>query len=379
MSRPSQASTEFSLAEARRLVSDLFQPKPHVFWADFLLSMLGGMICFALVRRVPHPALAVAAFAGSCALYYRATLFIHEIVHFRAGEMPRFRFVWNLFCGIPFLMPSFMYYTHLDHHRRKHYGTEHDGEYLALGTQAPWRILYYLSQSFVIPLIAVTRFLLVTPLCWMSPTIRAWVHQHASSMVMDPSYVRPLPSAEAKRIWRYQETATFLLCLGAAILLIRGRMPVAALVQMYCTSVTIIFVNSVRTLVAHRFLNDGHHEMTFNEQLADSINYTHKPWLTAIWAPVGLRYHALHHLFPSLPYHNLAEAHRRLSSELPANSLYHQTTGVGLRHSLVQLWRAARNSQLAQHAARPILAEPELETAVVPAPHAVRSREMINS
>ncbi|HWL73233.1 MAG TPA: fatty acid desaturase, partial [Burkholderiaceae bacterium] len=36
-------------------------------------------------------------------------------------------------------------------------------------------------------------------------------------------------------------------------------------------------------------------------------------------------YHALHHLFPSLPYHNLARAHRRLMAELPADNLYRQT------------------------------------------------------
>ena len=29
-------------------------------------------------------------------------------------------------------------------------------------------------------------------------------------------------------------------------------------------------------------------------------------------APVGLRYHALHHWIPSLPYHNLGRAHRLL-------------------------------------------------------------------
>ncbi len=27
--------------------------------------------------------------------------------------------------------------------------------------------------------------------------------------------------------------------------------------------------------------------------------------LPALWAPVGLRYHATHHLFMSMPYHNL--------------------------------------------------------------------------
>ena len=41
-----------------------------------------------------------------------------------------------------------------------------------------------------------------------------------------------------------------------------------------------------------------------------------------MWAPVGLRYHALHHLFPTLPYHNLKAAHEYLLVHLPPESPY---------------------------------------------------------
>ena len=59
-------------------------------------------------------------------------MFVHEIVHLPEKKFVAFRVVWNLLCGIPFLVPSFTYYTHLDHHRRKTFGTKHDGEYLPL-------------------------------------------------------------------------------------------------------------------------------------------------------------------------------------------------------------------------------------------------------
>ena len=292
-------------------------------------------------------------FLTSCLLFYRAASFIHEIVHFRSGTFRAFRIVWNLLCGIPFLLPSFTYYTHLDHHRRKYYGTKQDGEYLPLGHQSIWAILFYLSQSFAIPAFVVLRFLVLTPLAWVIPPVRRWVHRHASSLVMDPTYVRPLPDRERMIVWRLQEFGCFVVCLTVAVFLYRGLqpgadpdgphpfrrgvLPMSFLLQVYLTGVVVMLINEIRTLGAHRFTSDGR-EMTFVEQLVDSVNYPRNPLVTELWAPVGLRFHGLHHLFPSLPYHNLAEAHRRLMAELPADNVYRLTTGTSLR---AELWRIA--------------------------------------
>ena len=88
------------------------------------------MKCFGLVRRwaTPFSWQQAVLFVLSGVLYYRAALFIHETVHLRHNSFKVFRFVWNLLCGIPFLMPSFMYYTHAEHHMRKHFGTDTDAE-----------------------------------------------------------------------------------------------------------------------------------------------------------------------------------------------------------------------------------------------------------
>jgi fatty acid desaturase len=359
----------FSLAEARRIVGDLFQPKPWVYWGDFLTSWSLGGLCFVLVRRVPDwPALQVGLFLASCLLLYRAVLFIHEIVHFRAGTMRGFRFAWNMLCGVPFLLPSFSYYTHLDHHRRKHYGTHLDGEYLPLGMRPRWAILWYLLQSFFIPALVLCRFLVLAPISWISPRFRRWVQRRASSMVMDPSYVRPTPTPEELRVWRIQELGCFLVCSTGAIMfarglvlgydsafpIVEGKLPLAAVVQLYLTAAFIVLLNEVRTLGAHRYLNDGD-ETTFVEQLVDSVNYPRWPCLSELWAPVGLRFHALHHLFPSLPYHNLPAAHRRLMEQLPADSPYRLTESDSLWSTIAQLWRTAGTvgSQNERPAAQP--------------------------
>ena len=343
MADRADAPAVLSLAQARHIVKDLFTHNPAIYWADMLLSTIGGMVCFTLVRRVLTPFSIqqglVFVLCGLC--FYRAVLFTHELTHMRDNSFRAFRIVWNLLCGIPFLMPSFMYYTHVEHHMRKHFGTEHDGEYLPLATQSPWHIAIYLCQPFVIPILAIVRFLILAPISWVSPTFRDFVHHRASSMVMDPSYIRPLPTRQVLRIFRLQEVLCFIWTAGIAIVLVARIIPIGFLITIYPLSVMVLFLNSLRTLGAHRYVNEGR-ELTFLEQLLDSVNYPNHPLLSSLWAPVGLRFHALHHLFPSLPYHNLATAHARLMAELPADSPYRQTVSPSLTASLGQLWRTSR-------------------------------------
>lgn len=125
-----------------------------------------------------------------------------------------------------------------------------------------------------------------------------------------------------------------------AIVVTLGIRPWTVIVEAYCVAVGVLLINAVRTLGAHRYVHHGE-KITFVEQLLDSWNYPNNPMLTELWATVGLRFHALHHLFPSLPYHSLGTAHRRLVAGLSADSSRHQTISFRLISSLMQLWRKA--------------------------------------
>jgi fatty acid desaturase len=362
---PPAASHSFSLSTARHLVHDCFRVRPWIYWCDFLASYGLGVFCYHRVRGGsmlhPHQGITgewsqVLFFIASCLLFYRAALFIHELVHQRNGSLAVFRIVWNLICGIPLLIPSFVYYTHIDHHRRAHYGTHADGEYLPLVHRRPSYVLYYLSWSLIIPALVVVRFMFLAPLAWISPAARRWIHRHASPMVMDPSYIRPLPTSRALRNMRLQELGCFLWCWGIAMVppVVFHRWPLPFVVHAYATAVVVVMLNAIRTLAAHHWRNTGE-QMSFVDQLTDSVNYPNWPWINEMWAPLGLRYHALHHLFPSMPYHSLPRAHRLLMQHLPADSPYRLTNSPSLLATLRTLLRESS----AAHRSDPIPVVPD--------------------
>jgi len=365
----------FSLAEARKIIGPkLFRARPAIYFADFLVSATIAMFFYRIVRQSPLLSpMQLFSFVVSSLLFYRMSLFIHELVHLRSGTFAPFRAVWNLICGIPFLMPSFIYYSHIDHHRRKHFGTDRDGEYLPLGQRPSWHIVLFLLHGLIVPPLAVVRFLLLVPLTWLSPAFRRLVHRHASSIIIDPAYIRPLPTKKALRTIRLQEALCFAWCLGIAVIppVFLDRWPIPFLVHAYATGVFILTLNGLRTLGSHRWVHDGG-QVTFIEQMLDSVNYPTNPIIAGLWGPIGTRYHALHHLFPSLPYHSMPAAHRRLIAMLPENSLYRQTTERSLTAALTDLWQ--RSSKVGHR--QPVFTSPDsLPQPITPATSPVQSHQ----
>jgi fatty acid desaturase len=352
----------WNAAEARALVRDLFEPRPWIYWTDFLLSLAIGYACFAAVRfcwwDMEGPlglriGLGLLAFVPCVFSLFRASIFVHEIAHFPSNQFRAFRFVWNLLAGVPMLVPSFTYKTHLDHHRADDYGTDRDGEYLPLATQGPWAIGLYLAQVLFIPILLWVRWGLLAPIRWMSPPLWRWVQRHASSLVMNPLYVRDLRKESDRREIFFQELGCFLFIWGtvAAGLIVKDRLPYPYFATAYLVGVAALAINHMRTIAAHRYASGGE-SMTFADQMLDSVNLDPRGGVFyELVAPVGTRYHALHHLFPKMPYHALPEAHRRLTEGLPADSPYHATT----RHAheaIAELWAAARRNRSRRRSAR---------------------------
>ncbi len=341
---PDTAPDRFALDDMRRLVADLFAYRPALYWIDFMLTAgLGYALALAYLTGSGPVWAQALAFVGAGVLLFRAGTFMHEIVHMNGQAMPGFRLFWNLTYGIPLLMPSLMYRNHLDHHNVNRFGTPQDGEYLPLGSAPAGETIKYLIQVPILPVLAVLRFLVVTPLSYLHPGLRRWVLRRASSYGSNPYYQRQVPPDEPLALWALQEWACFAWLAFLASLFGTGALPWALLGKVYLLMTFAIGLNWVRNLAAHRYVNTGE-RMSLQGQLEDSINITGQTWLTALLFPIGLRYHALHHLFPAMPYHAMGEAHRRLMAKLPSGASYRMTDYPNFFAAISQLWRGARQS-----------------------------------
>ena len=250
-----------------------------------------------------------------------------------------FRRTWNLLIGIPLLMPWIFYRNHLDHHSARCFGTPEDGEYLPLASAPLRETVKYLVQAPLLPLLVVIRFGALGPLSWLHRGLREWVLSSATAGVTNPYYRKRFPAQEETHL-RIVEASCFAYLAGIAALLFTGIITGTQLAMAYLLMSAALSLNWVRNLAAHGYGNRGD-RMSHVDQFGDSINITGQTWLTLLLFPVGLRYHALHHLLPTLPYHNLGEAHRRLSEALPPESPYHASSRGSFFVTAAQLWRSA--------------------------------------
>ena len=334
------------IRQAKQICHDLMAHNPAIYWADFLasitISWTALIVC--LNAEMWSVTQAVSFVVAGLALY-RSTVFTHELAHLPPSRFRLFRVVWNLLFGIPFLMPTFLYTDHRVHHTNQTYGTDGDGEYFRYPQKHVTILPLGMLFMFLIPFLPVIRFGILGPVSLLHPKIRKWVWARASSLgTISANYHRDPPDADERRAAAWQEPACFAVIAGLVVALATGSMSWTSLALIYAVYVFASIVNNVRVYAAHRYVGDGE-PMTFLEQMLDSTTIPGGPW-SALWAPLGMRYHALHHLFPVMPYHNMGAAHRRLVRELPPDSPYHQTIVPSLAAGVMNLVREVRKGRL---------------------------------
>jgi fatty acid desaturase len=325
------------IREAAALTRELSRARPDVYWPDFLGSAIIGYIALYFAITGASVVVQLAGTVIAIVLLYRASSFIHEITHMKRDHVPGFRWGWNLLVGIPMLIPSFLYEdTHNQHHSKMRYGTAKDPEYLPLALMKPYMLVFFIVAAAFGSIGFLIRFAILSPLSLIIPWVRRETVARFSTLAINPNYRRAMPEGEFRRDWLVMETLASIWSLGLLASVWTGLLPLTTFLTYLAIVSSALVLNQVRTLVAHLWENEGE-VLSVTEQYLDSVNVPPPGPLAEIWAPVGLRYHALHHLVPSVPYHNLSKAHRELAKIFGAGSSYQGANYPNLRGLLARL------------------------------------------
>jgi len=315
------------IAEARSTLHrsdvDFFKVSAGRYWIDFLVSMPLAYVAGSCFVSFPLGSWQqLLAYPFAVFWLYRLGSLIHEVAHLPQHEMRTFKVAWNLLAGVPLMAPSpFFTRHHRDHHSHRWYGTPQDPEYIVHVMQpgSVWNMLCYLVLLFSFPIIVFLRFLVV-PLTYLHPRLRRWVRIHASAMTMNWRYERGLTSHDDWTITAL-EWLCWLRVSWIPLMLILGVADWTRPLLLYTLGVSVLVLNQMRLLADHHFHSTGD-QVDMPDHILDSCNFTGRDWMTWLLFPYSIRYHALHHLAPTLPYHNLAAAHTYLVQHLPAESPY---------------------------------------------------------
>jgi fatty acid desaturase len=302
---------------------DYFRVHPLRYWADFLLALSLAYTAATVYLLAPLGSWPqIVAFPFAVFWLYRLGSLVHEVCHLGHHEMRTFKVAWNLLVGVMTLTPSpFFTRHHRDHHSQRMYGTPEDPEYVANVLEGGnWRsALGYSLYMLVFPLLVFLRFLLA-PLSFLHPRLRQLVLERASSLTLNLQYRRKITDFD-----RFAITAVELLCFVRAafipLSIYAGIAPPSRIPLLYLLGLTTFVMNQMRQLADHHFAGDGA-PVDVESHILDSCNFTGRDPLTWLFFPFSIRYHALHHLFPSMPYHNLEAAHGHLVKSLPSDSPY---------------------------------------------------------
>lgn len=330
------AVTSFSKKRYREIIVDGFDPDLGIFWRDFLLAYVGFIGSCAALVLAPALWMQALAFVVGVILAYRCASYVHEVVHLPKTSFKSFIIGWNALIGIPFLMPSMLYESHLDHHIPRKYGTANDPEYLPLkGAGLGEIVSFILHHALATPLILFVRLAIGLPVRLVSKKLASLLDRKFSSLVINWDYERL--TGQNKTLLMGLEAYVLGANIVGGTLISLGYLNPLILLKLVSVILVALVLNGIRTLAAHRYHNHDLQPVNAENQLLDSLNYQGPPWIGLLMAPVGLRYHALHHLFPNMPYHSLDAAHKKLMAELPEDDVYRQTVFTSFTGQLAEL------------------------------------------
>ena len=138
----------------------------------------------------------------------------------------------------------------------------------------------------------------------------AKIFKYASFQGFNINYQRPVVKEEYARQMAWRELPTGVIRTSILSLIALNYLSINILYVYLCATSIALTVNMFRAIFAHQYTSNNVAQ-DFDGQIEDSINIE-GGILMELFAPVGLQYHALHHLFSMIPAYNLPKAHKRM-------------------------------------------------------------------
>jgi fatty acid desaturase len=320
-------------------VDPYLTPNLPLYVADLTCSVVLGNVCllFAANARPLSFAQAALVLIAATALF-RATAFMHEVFH-QNTKVKWLISYYNFLHGFLHKIPSVCHDTHKYHHSPATYGTIRDPEYDALGEKsAAYNLLTPFLKMIGLPIFLILRFGIIPfALPLMGGRGRLWVYVNMTTLAMTPTYKRPVPEPAERKEWYFQDFFCGVYSLGTIALFAFNVLSWKVIPLWFVMFYLIAVVNFFRALLNHRYFT-GLEPTSHKMQILDSVTLP-ASMLTIFACPVGLNYHALHHMIPHIPYHNLGKVHKLLLKELPPDHPYHITVVDGYLSGLMQFLR----------------------------------------
>ena len=297
---------------------------PSRYWSDLILSAGAGWLGLSLAAFSDSLATAAFAFVAAVIFHYRATAFIHEVVHVQK-KIPLFQQAYNLVIGFANCYPIYIYEPHFYHHLTRCYGTKDDPEYNSLEGQNRLKVIATpIVLSLILPLYQTFRFVCL-PLFYpiLNSKTKHFIFERMSTLVFNANYRRPHANDEALKVMVRSDLCCAAYRIIAISLTAMNILPLRFLVLWYCTIVLGSIMNMYRALANHDYSRPFGRRNRFEQFMQSKTLSPHL--INEIWAPLAMGYHALHHLAPAIPYHELPKAHRYILNTPSIAWLYMET------------------------------------------------------
>jgi fatty acid desaturase len=327
-------SNDQAIAQMRDLLDHpkFMQPNIYIFWRDLLACSLIG---WSLVFIGSHDQYSMILYLVGVFFLYKGAMLVHEVSHL-AKKIPYYRVAYNILLGYPNSYPAYIYDTHLFHHGKKTYGTKDDPEYAFIKDYNTFTLIKPLLIAFLLPFLQWLRFGIlpfITP--FLPLKAKRYIFTRYSTLVFDASYRRRIRNENKDlRTMIVQDFICALYKVALIVAIVKGVVPLQFIAYYYFAIVLASILNMYRALFNHYYANHSQESLSWEDHLRDTVTLEMGPVALLVFVN-HLNYHALHHLFPEMPYHRLGVAHQTLMKELPKDHSYRTGTHKSL-YSLVK-------------------------------------------